>query len=284
MPYGVANPSETLPAQTVERMLDRAWEAGITAFDTAPGYGEAEERLGRWIKRRGIVPHVATKLPSLAGVPSAGLAKAVDDAIRGSTDRLGLPPASYLTHGAADYLRPAVRDQLHAAAARGAIGAAGLSVYTGADVFAALAAGPPDAIQIPLSVFDQRMQIDGALAACAAVGVTVFARSVFLQGALLMAPDRLPAGFEGLSAPLAALEALCRKANTTRASIALRYVRDLRGITSTVIGAYEPDHLGVQIAAANEPPLTEDQRAALAEIAKTVPPQLLDPRNWASGK
>ena len=64
---------------------------------------------------------------------------------------------------------------------------------TEAEVFAAIAAGPPQAIQLPVSALDQRMLTGGALAACAAAGITVFARSVFLQGAILMAPDRLPA-------------------------------------------------------------------------------------------
>jgi aryl-alcohol dehydrogenase-like predicted oxidoreductase len=45
-------------------MLDWAWEAGITAFDTAPGYGEAEALLGRWVNRRGKVADVAIKLLS----------------------------------------------------------------------------------------------------------------------------------------------------------------------------------------------------------------------------
>ena len=69
MPYGIANPPTAADA-AVEAMLDRAWEAGITAFDTAPGYGEAEALLGRWIERRGIVPHVATKLPGMARLPT----------------------------------------------------------------------------------------------------------------------------------------------------------------------------------------------------------------------
>ena len=280
MPYGIANPAEAPSAAAVETMLDWAWEAGMTAFDTAPAYGEAEQRLGAWIKRRGVTPHIASKLPSLAGVADADVAKAVDDAIAGSTGRLGLPPASYLAHDAADYLRPAIRARLHDAAARGAVGAAGVSVYTEAEVFAAIAAGPPHAIQLPVSAFDRRMVSGGALAACAAAGVTVFARSVFLQGALLMPPDALPTGLEALRAPLTEFEAICARANTTRASAALRYVRDLPGIGSTVVGAYAPDQLAGLIAAAKEPPLSAEQRTAIAAIAKRVPERLLDPRNW----
>ncbi len=280
MPYGIGNPGEKPAAKTVEAMLDQAWDGGITTFDTAPGYGEAEERLGRWIARRGITPHIATKLPSLAGTPDVEVAHAVGEAIRGSVGRLGVRPAIYLAHDAADYLRPEIRDRLHEAAARGDVGSVGVSVYTDAEVFAAIAAGPPDAIQLPVNAFDRRMVSSGALAACAAAGVAVFARSVFLQGAILMQPDRLPATLEALRAPLADFEAFCAKSGTSRASMALRHARDLPGITSTVIGAYSAGQIEALIAAASEPPLTPEQRASIESIASRVPSGVLDPRMW----
>ena len=184
-------------------MLDRAWEAGITTFDTAPGYGEAEALLGRWISQRGVVPHVATKLPSLAGVPDPDAPAAVDAALRASTKRLGLK-AGDLPH---PRMPPTISDRWCARTCTkprpGARSARWGSRSTrDADVFAAIAAGPPHAIQLPVSALDQRMVTGGAIAACAAAGVTVFARSVFLQGALLMETDRLPLELAALRVPL----------------------------------------------------------------------------------
>ena len=264
----------------VEILLDKAWDAGITAFDTAPVYGDAEQRLGAWIKRRGVTPSISTKLPALAGVADSDVAEAVDQAIEGSTSRLGVPPATYLAHDTADYLRPTIRSRLCKAAARGAIGAVGLSVYTAEEVFAAIAAAPPAAIQLPLSAFDQRMIASGALAACAAAGVAIFARSIFLQGAMLMEVAKLPDRLAGLGKVLADFETLCTAARSTRASFALRYVRDLPGIASTIVGAYTADQLAALIAIAEQPPLTQTQRAAIDAIAKGLPEKLLDPRNW----
>ena len=280
MHYGIANPTERPTAKAVEIMFDQAWKGGITTFDTAPAYGDAEDRLGGWIRRRGMTPHVATKLPALADLPDADVAEAVDNAIRESTRCLDQPPATYFAHGAADYLRPAIRGRLHDAAARGAIGAAGVSVYTEAEVSAVIAAGPPDAIQLPLNVFDQRMVSGGALAACASAGITVFARSIFLQGVLLMPADRLPPAFDAMRGPLFDFERICTETNTTRASAALRYVRDLPGVGSTIVGAYALEQLKALIAAANEPELTTEQRIAITLIAKRAPERLLDPRTW----
>lgn len=280
MPYGIANPANMPSPEAVETMFDHGFAADISTFDTAPVYGEAEQRLGAWIKNGRFSPYVTTKLPTLAGVADSGVAQAVDEAIEGSTSRLGVPPAIYLAHDAADYLRPAIRACLRDAAARGAIGAAGVSVYTADEVFAAIAAGPPVAIQLPISAFDRRMIDSGALAACAAAGVTVFARSIFLQGGMVMEIGHIPAELAGLKAAIAEFEALCAKENTTRASFALRYVRDLPGVSSTIVGAYTPNQLAALVAAAKEPPLTDAQRAAIAAITNKVPEKLLDPRNW----
>jgi aryl-alcohol dehydrogenase-like predicted oxidoreductase len=280
MPYGIANPRGQPPAAAVEAMLDRAWEAGISTFDTAPGYGEAEGLLGSWIKARDVVPHIATKLPGLGAISDTDAGIAVEKAIEASATRLGIRPATYLTHDAADYLRPAIRECLLEAAAQGKVGAVGMSAYTDAEVFAALEAGPPQAIQLPVSALDQRMVTGRALAACAAASVRVFARSVFLQGALLMGSDRLPAALDRLRAPLAQFDELCAETKSTRASLALRFVRDLPGVSSTVIGAYSADQLEASIAAAREPPLTDSQRREIVAIGKNIPIEAIDPRRW----
>jgi aryl-alcohol dehydrogenase-like predicted oxidoreductase len=280
MPYGAANPAELPPIKDVETILDRAWDGGITTFDTAPVYGNAEQRLGAWIKRRGVIPHISTKLPALTKVPNSDVAKVVDDAIQGSIRHLGCAPATYLTHDAADYLRPAVRESLHHATARGTIGSFGLSVYTAEEVFAAIAAGPPAAIQLPISAFDQRMVDSGAVAACVATNVRLFARSVFLQGVMLMEVSQIPPALAGLKNAVAKFEDLCCEQGTTRPSFALRHVRDLKGIASTIVGAYTPDQLATLVSAAREPPLSEMQRTAIATIAQKVPKNLHDPRNW----
>jgi aryl-alcohol dehydrogenase-like predicted oxidoreductase len=108
----------------------------------------------------------------------------------------------------------------------------------------------------------------------------VFARSVFLQGIMVIEIGHIPAELTGLKAAVVEFEALCTKENTTRTSFALRYVRDLPGVSSTVVGAYTAAQLGALVTAAKEPPLSGVQRAAIAAITNKIPEKLLDPRNW----
>jgi L-galactose dehydrogenase/L-glyceraldehyde 3-phosphate reductase len=65
----------------------RAFDLGITYFDTAPIYGEyvSEENLGRALQSAGIRPHIATKvaleLPDLRDIRAA-VRKSVEDSLR----------------------------------------------------------------------------------------------------------------------------------------------------------------------------------------------------------
>jgi aryl-alcohol dehydrogenase-like predicted oxidoreductase len=56
------------------RLMDAAWEFGITHFDTADAYGggRSELAIGRWIRSRGITPTLTTKTfnPMQAGADS----------------------------------------------------------------------------------------------------------------------------------------------------------------------------------------------------------------------
>ena len=60
------NPDGSINEPETRRMLDRAWERGVTYYDTAYPYhnGESERVVGRWLagKPRDKV-YLATKLP-----------------------------------------------------------------------------------------------------------------------------------------------------------------------------------------------------------------------------
>jgi aryl-alcohol dehydrogenase-like predicted oxidoreductase len=68
----------------------------------------------------------------------------------------------------------------------------GVSVYSPEKAMQALKMGPMDFIQLPFNVFDQRPLEHGLFQLAEEKGKKVFTRSVYLQGLLLMDPDRLP--------------------------------------------------------------------------------------------
>src|SRR6476619_2954419 len=85
------------------RIMDAAWELGITTFDTADAYGggQSETIIGKWMSSRGVRPQIATKTfnPMAAG-QDHGLARArIGRQIESSLDRLGVDAVDlYLAH------------------------------------------------------------------------------------------------------------------------------------------------------------------------------------------
>jgi aryl-alcohol dehydrogenase-like predicted oxidoreductase len=85
------------------RIMDTAWELGITSFDTADAYGSgrSETMIGNWIRSRGRRPELTTKTynPMEAGA-DRGLSRArVPRQLTSSLERLGVEHVDlYLAH------------------------------------------------------------------------------------------------------------------------------------------------------------------------------------------
>ena len=81
-------------------IMDRAWAAGITWFDTGDAYGggTSERWIGEWIGERGVRPKLTTKVfHSTTGTPGdTGLApERSRRQIRASLERLGVDHVDY---------------------------------------------------------------------------------------------------------------------------------------------------------------------------------------------
>src|SRR5216684_4296484 len=132
-------------------VMDAAWQAGITHFDTADAYGggRSEASIGHWIATRGVRPQLTTKTynPMAAGADHGLAPERITRQLRSSLDRLGVDHVElYLAHD----FDPDVplADSFGAfeqAQAEGTIGAYGVSNFDGAQLTAALAAGTPQA-------------------------------------------------------------------------------------------------------------------------------------------
>ncbi|MGH3410218.1 MAG: aldo/keto reductase, partial [Streptosporangiaceae bacterium] len=134
-------------------LMDAAWQAGITWFDTADAYGggRSEQAIGQWIRSRGVRPRLTTKTynPMRDGADHGLRPERIARQLRASLDRLGVDAAElYLAHD----FDPGVPlgESLAAfadAQAAGLIGAYGLSNFDAVQLAAALAAGGPRAVQ-----------------------------------------------------------------------------------------------------------------------------------------
>src|SRR5262249_43641989 len=81
----------------------------------------------------------------------------------------------------------------------------------------------PDLMQIPFSVLDQRLKRNGTLDGLKELQIEVHARSIFLQGLLLMDPRKLPARLAHAAPALSAARARIESAGLTPIEAALGF-------------------------------------------------------------
>ena len=250
-------------------LLDAAWEAGITTYDTADAYGggRSESYLGSWLRSKGqevrdrIVLTTKTFNPMSAGADSGLSAARVRRQVETSLERLGVDRVDlYLAH-AMDPDTPVaetigVFDELVAA---GKVRAYGGSNVDAAWLEEALRHGRPDWAQNSYSLLDRGDEAD-VLPLCARVGLgyTPFGP---LAGGWLTGKYRRgeepPAGSRMTLRPepylhlqedrvFDALEAFAERARargTTPAALAIAWLLSHPQVTAVVIGPRRPDQL-----------------------------------------
>ncbi|CAA6604923.1 Aldo/keto reductase family protein [Rhodospirillaceae bacterium LM-1] len=173
-----------------------AAEASVLDIDTASTYGNSEEILGRLLPRD--VPwRLVTKTPALGERDGPAL---LHETIIKSLEHLRRDTLyGLLFHRSADISGPCGIGLVESALTlkrRGIVQKLGVSVYSGNEIDSVLKIFTPDIVQLPVNLADRRLIESGHLAKLKEQGVEIHARSLFLQGALLMSPDRLPTHFQ----------------------------------------------------------------------------------------
>jgi len=278
-PYGIANRHGQPSDAEGRAMLDLAVRAGIRCFDTAAGYGEAEVRIGRYLREHSLQQRVSviTKLT----VGDIGDEISLLAAVSQCAQRLGVAPAGVLVHDP-DLLahwRGPLANALTAARAEGMAKAIGVSVYHPKQFAAALDIPEIDIIQAPFNVFDRRLEQAGLLERAQERGTRVMLRSVFLQGLLLLDPDRCPPGLAFALPRLRRWHELCTRHHVDPVVAALRLVIQRSGLATIVVGCETHAQLRQLLVAASAPELSVDLLASLDELA-TADAALLDPTRW----
>lgn len=276
--YGVSNHQGRPDEAEVAAILACAVEAGLGYLDTAAGYGEAETLIGRHLPDDHDV-RIVTKLPPVAeDLVTRRHADAALEALARSLARLDRNAVhGLLLHSARDLAKPGwqhLRDALDEARGRGWAARTGVSVYDADDLALSCERLVPGIVQLPLSTLDRRLVACGWLDRLTAAGVEVHARSIFLQGLLLMDPTALPDFFAPLQPTLARLHAGWA-ARTTPLAGCLDYVLRNEQVDAVIVGVNRLRELKEIVAAVADLDDTIDDSAPVA-----VDPTFLDPRRW----
>ena len=288
--YGVTNPAGRPDRPHALDVLRQAAARGVTCFDTARAYGDAEALIGEAFQGSGRVQAV-TKLDPLAALAADAPVEAACAAAAGSLDesrralrlealpvvQLHRPEHLHRWGGAVWRLLLRQRDE-------GRIGRLGVSLSTPSELLSALACPDVTHIQCPMNLLDHRWEeelVQDALEA--RPDVVIHVRSVLLQG-LLAAPDPRPwrrvAGPAGPSIAAALGELAAASGRRSLLDLSIAYVRSLGWVDGVVIGVVDCAQLEQNLELFAAAPRSAGELAAVRARRPRLPDAVLNPNLW----
>lgn len=275
--YGISNKAGQVAGDTVDNILGYARRVGIEVLDTAAAYGDSEAVLGaNRAAEQGF--RIVTKIPP--DVDPNDLPALV----RASLQRLDTERVyGLLAHRSSDLLGMnggVVWQQMEALRERGLVERIGVSVYTGEEIDRLLERFPLEIVQLPINLFDQRLIQGGQLQRLHAAGVEIHARSVFLQGLILMDPEQLPPGLSAAVGPLTCLREALAGYALTALQAALRFVLQRTEIDTVLVGVTSEEQFRQIVEAARQPLLPTGFDSGQWAIDD---PMILNPSLWPTG-
>ena len=284
--YGIANATGKPDDGRVAEMLRYAVGNGVTSFDTARAYGDAETRLGRFLSA-GDIPdtlYITTKLNIGVGKPvaggvilssgelheyeegfrmlGAGLEKAVIEAVEDSLAKLCLAKADcVMLHSPIEMMAggKALAKAMGRLVAGGYAGEVGVSLYHPGEAEAMMRYDEYTAVQLPASLFDQKMIHSGTLKKLKERGIVVFVRSVFLQGVFFLDPDEMqdPLLIKHAAPYIRILRSIAADEGMSVTQLALSFIRDTEGVASLVLGCETVEQIRENVGLVYGPPISQ---------------------------
>jgi len=283
-PYGIANSAGQPDESAAHAILRCALRLGVRYFDTAQAYGRSEEIVGHYLSRDPDASAVESRVVTKLLVPVDVSAAALEASLQGSWERLGEEPIwGMLLHRETmiDEWDGRMGEILRRWRDRGRIAYLGVSVHTPRGMRRAIETPGLEIIQAPASACDRRMHRAGLLARAQAAGKTLFMRSVFLQGLMLLEPGEAARKLPAAAPLLTRLDAFCVERGIDLRRFAIGYVRHCAPSALLVIGSETAEQVAENCRLVLE--AHDDDPGLYAEWDATYPedePTLVDPSAW----
>jgi len=240
LPYGVSNNHGQTNIDEVKDILKIAHENKIQILDTATLYGNSEEVLGQSLEQNHTFK-IVTKTPyfNTDQITDAEINKLVTSISR-SLEKLKQPQLyGVLFHNANDVFCKGGKRlfiALEKLKTQNLISKIGFSAYYPEQIDQLLNYFKFDLIQIPINIIDQKLLLDGHLEKLKQRNIEIHARSVFLQGLLLMGQKEIPAYFNPISKLLKSFHNTIADLKITPIQAALSFAKNINFLDCILIG------------------------------------------------
>ncbi len=247
MDYGISNRSGQNSLDEVRQILEEAQTLGINMLDTSPNYGNSEEVLGQCLSDNNDF-NIITKTPVFdEKIITQKSGDILAEYCECSLEQLGCNTLyGLLVHHAENLLSPGgeyLAKSLMELKSRGLVTKIGVSVYNSNQIDSVLNIFKPDIIQLPINLFDQRLINSGHLRKLKKQNIEIHARSIFLQGLLLMEHEKLPDFFEPIKNNLVGYFGFLKENKISPQTAALNFVKNIEEIDYIILGVNSVNHL-----------------------------------------
>ncbi len=240
--YGIRGQKKPSLEEAI-KILDYATQNGIDNIDTALAYGNAEEVVGEFLKKKTISRDklfIISKFKpnELDEVEPKNYAKVIKENYEKQLKRLNTDYLdSYVFHSSRYAFDEEKLKAMYELKKEGKVRHCGVSVYYPDEAKICIESPYVDFMQLPSSIFDQRMKNEGVFDLALKNGSTqIHSRSAFIQGLILMNEDELPTFLQGAKPILNKIDEICKKYDISRIKLAMLYVKQFDAISHLVFG------------------------------------------------
>ena len=281
MDYGIANTTGQPDYNMARYIVQKAWKSGICEFDTAQAYGQSERVLGQIFKDWGIADEVRVITKFAPDVDHPDRA-ALNNALEVSLNNLGVELLYGLMLHREDMLDlwgKGLGENLMDIVGSGKVKHIGVSVYSPERAVQALNTKGISMVQLPANILDRRFEKAGVFQLADDMGKTIYIRSIFLQGLVLLNKDQLPKGMQFASKVIEELDILANKLRMSKIELALGYLKITKPNARIVFGAETQQQVEKNISIW-EKHFRSDLFQELRHIFCSVDERILNPTLW----
>jgi len=237
--YGITNKQGKVSVFEVSKILSLAKNLGINTLDSAHAYGESQQVLGQLQASNNF--NIVTKLPTLYS-HSEEVNESLNKIEMLFNENLRLLECqkvyALMFHNADDLLSPQAKiyyQQFTVLKKQKKVKKFGVSIYHPSQLRRIIESFAIDIVQLPLNCLDQRF-INKNMQQTLLSQVEVHARSLFLQGTLLMPLEDLAGYFQPYKVYFAKFHSLCHKLKCQPLTLALAIIHQNSFIDKAVVG------------------------------------------------
>lgn len=267
-PYGITN-QEKYNSKLARSVLKHALSRGINSFDTAAGYGNAEQLIGSTLNSYENI-EIVTKIPARESYTFEYVSRKLQLSLKNlRVNKIyGL-----MFHDPDIHKKNEIVEISKRILETGTVEHLGFSAYSIDELLKAKEANPCWTIfQVPENILDQRLINSTELADMARAENIFHVRSIFLQGLLLSRPNELPRKFLKYDQIFRELHLEAARLGGNSLDLCVSYASSITWSAGVIVAAASPTQL--------DEILNFKFLRTEFDLLGTLPEEILDPRRW----